>query len=600
MVVFALVSCKQDKGERKVGESGASSENDERQLISAEGRAYIWNVEHHVNLLKDYGLSRLEKAITSQDSAALEGILAPHFEGSVPESGSGTKFDSEMFSVRSELLGAGPSKLDRGKFVHWMLGRLAEVVGGEEGEPSVRTHVITLSPAERDQPDGRWEGTGKIEVASRASSGRMAELVLFFEFGVGKLTKERLAKPGWLTSLNVTRVRSANARQPLMREVAAERGIHTEFFWDNWKMPRERRLTNTGGVYLSDFNNDGLHDLFITDIRGSLFYVGEPGGRFREATRDLGIRGQLGGGFAAFVDLDGDGWEDLIHGVAHHPDGYRIYHNLNGRFFQDVTERSNLPEFLLGMAPEEFGNSSREQVLEKIQVKPTGISLADYDLDGQVDLYVTRGAGGSFKSGSWIDGKAGRLANNQLLRNVGGWQFEDVTNGSPLDGARRSSSNAVWLHANEDLRPDLYVIDEFGDGILLVNGPDGTFEGVELNDRPTDFGSMGMTAGDVNNDGHTDIYIGEMYSKAGERVMANIPPGEYDEEVTRKLQRLVDGSQLYLGGGDQKFTPAGSAMGVNAVGWAWGPCLADLNNDGWLDLYATAGFISQDRGKPDG
>jgi hypothetical protein len=91
-----------------------------------------------------------------------------------------------------------------------------------------------------------------------------------------------------------------------------------------------------------------------------------------------------------------------------------------------------------------------------------------------------------------------------------------------------------------------------------------------------------------------------MYSKAGERVMANIPPGEYDEEVTRKLQRLVDGSQLYLGGGDQKFTPAGSAMGVNAVGWAWGPCLADLNNDGWLDLYATAGFISQDRGKPDG
>ena len=112
---------------------------------------------------------------------------------------------------------------------------------------------------------------------------------------------------------------------------------------------------------------------------------------------------------------------------------------------------------------------------------------------------------------------------------------------------------------------------------------------------------MGMTAGDIDNDGHTDLYIGEMYSKAGQRVMNNIPPGTYDETVTAKLKRLVDGSQLYLGGGgERKFKPVGIAMGVNAVGWAWGPCLADLNNDGWLDLYATAGFISQERGKPDG
>ena len=62
----------------------------------------------------------------------------------------------------------------------------------------------------------------------------------------------------------------------------------------------------------------------------------------------------------------------------------------------------------------------------------------------------------------------------------------------------------------------------------------------------------------------------------------------------------MDGSQLYLGRGEEKFSPHGIEMSVHAVGWAWGPCLTDLNNDGWLDLYATAGFISQERGKPDG
>ncbi|MGC6466781.1 MAG: FG-GAP repeat domain-containing protein [Akkermansiaceae bacterium] len=149
------------------------------------------------------------------------------------------------------------------------------------------------------------------------------------------------------------------------------------------------------------------------------------------------------------------------------------------------------------------------------------------------------------------------------------------------------------------MRPDLYVIDEFGDGILLLNREDG-FEGVELNKAPTDFGSMGMTVGDINNDGVTDIDVSEMYSKAGKRVIANLPEGTYSEEVMTKLRRLVDGSQLYLGTGEGKFKGAGISMGVDVVGWAWGASLADFNNDGWLDLFATAGFMSHELGKPDG
>ena len=48
------------------------------------------------------------------------------------------------------------------------------------------------------------------------------------------------------------------------------------------------------------------------------------------------------------------------------------------------------------------------------------------------------------------------------------------------------------------------------------------------------------------------------------------------------------------------FEPLGKDYGVAAVGWAYGPALVDLDNDGWLDIYATAGFISQSRSDPDG
>src|SRR5262249_6569641 len=167
-------------------------------------------------------------------------------------------------------------------------------------------------------------------------------------------------------------------------------------------------------------------------------------------------------------------------------------------------------------------------------------------------------------------------------------------------GGHRSTFTAAWLDANNDGWPDLYVINEFGDGVLLVNNRDGTFSEHALADRPADFGTMGVAVGDVNNDGNIDIYCGNMYSKAGTRVIGNLAPDAYPPPVLERMRRFVAGSQLHLNRGGLKFEQAGQRMQVAAVGWAYGPCLADLDNDGWLDIYATAGFASRDRDKPDG
>jgi hypothetical protein len=63
---------------------------------------------------------------------------------------------------------------------------------------------------------------------------------------------------------------------------------------------------------------------------------------------------------------------------------------------------------------------------------------------------------------------------------------------------------------------------------------------------------------------------------------------------------MVAGSQLYRNLGGAKFSPVGNKMDVVAVGWAYGPALTDLDNDGFLDIHATTGFISRTRDKPDG
>jgi hypothetical protein len=66
------------------------------------------------------------------------------------------------------------------------------------------------------------------------------------------------------------------------------------------------------------------------------------------------------------------------------------------------------------------------------------------------------------------------------------------------------------------------------------------------------------------------------------------------------MRTFVAGSQLYRNRGGLRFEKVGQKCQVSAVGWAYGAALADLDNDGFLDLYATCGYVSQSRDEPDG
>jgi hypothetical protein len=549
-------------------------------VLNDEERKYLWDVEHHGNLLTRHGFSALTKALQANDAAALAALLAPDFHGHTLREPNAVRCDADYAQVvRQEDSGKPPLPLTAAQFVAQLL-KYRQMFAQP---PKAKLALMALSPTVRSDFSSPWEGTGQLRLWGETSPGQPGEALIYLKYQVDQPSEEGLHKGGWLRFAALTQVQESRASHFLMREVAAARGIEVAKFHDNWGAGGWPSPI-TGGVYLTDYNRDGYVDVLITDINGYALYQGLPDGKFRNVTAEVGLPELPDFGdhsaVAAFIDIDGDGWDDLILGD-------HVYRNDGGKRFLDYSNRSNLSRIL---APD-MG----------------GLVVADYDRDGRLDLYVTRS--GKAKTNSWLDGKSGDPRGNQLLRNLGNWQFADVTAAAGAGGGNRSTFSAVWFDANNDGWPDLFVINEFGNGVLLLNKGDGTFQEHHLTQGPGgDFGSMGVTVGDIDNDGNMDLYIGNMYSKAGNRVFGNVAPGTYPHEVWTKIRSLVAGSQLWRNSGSAAgdslklpaFEPMAKPWKLADVGWAYGPILVDLDNDGWLDLYANCGFISQSRTEPDG
>jgi hypothetical protein len=355
---------------------------------------------------------------------------------------------------------------------------------------------------------------------------------------------------------------------------------------------------------------------------------------FNDATKAAGIRfthenGAFGkkylpetmGSGCAFLDADGDGWQDVLFvnsmtwpGRPARRSVMALYRNNHDGTFTDVTERAGLAIPMYGL----------------------GVAAADYDNDGRVDIYITA------------------LGRNRLFRNLGGLRFTDVTDAAGVASAGFSTS-AAWVDFDRDGLLDLFVAryvewtiekDLFctldgktksyctpesykgSSSVLYRNRGKGAFEDVTrragLLDETSK--SLGVALIDYNNDGWIDLFVandtqpnrlyenrrdgtfadvavsaGIAFNEAGvARAGMGVDAADYDGSGR---QSLVIGNfsnemmALYNNEGNGLFideAPKSTIGRASLLTLTFACFFFDYDLDGLLDIFAANGHVADD------
>lgn len=554
-------------------EPGQSVDNETLAVPESQAR-YLQDAEHLGGFVfGDLTLPLVSDAIRQADPETLQSFLADDFRGQLFSDSGGQSAALGVAEIRTwQTPRDMVTPVGREAFARELLAWRAEFSELE----TASLKVMLMRPETRGSFDGPWVGSLKLRLAGKCHDGQIGERVVRFRCRLTALVEDQPQRKGWLSECAAYGARSTRSPQRLLEPMQEGTGIDVAGLHDNWKRKDKKNLPFlTGGTYLVDYDRDGVLDVMITDLNGVSLYHGDGAGRFSNVTLAAGLpplsapneAPSIG---AVFADFDNDGFPDLLLGS-------KLYRNVEGVRFEPVL-------------------ATRDTSLA-LPRDASQYAVADFDRDGRIDLFVVGLASGSPQGQPWI-GKATGIR-SQLWRNKGGWQFEDVTEHSGTVGRGGPTFAAVWFDANQDGWPDLMTSCETGKNDYLINQQDGTFRQAELPDIYGGF-SMGITAGDIDNDGRPDVYVANMYSKAGERIVDNLKRGVYPDDIDAQMRDFVSGNELYHNLGEGRFERVGQATGVADVGWAYGPGFVDLDNDGWLDLYAPVGFQSVTPLRPDG
>ena len=148
--------------------------------------------------------------------------------------------------------------------------------------------------------------------------------------------------------INVVQVDFAKSGRFLMSEVPVQDFGFKHELHDNWKVSPDDTFVHTGGVFLLDYDRDSRTDVLLVDeprAHSVLLYRGVEDGHFEDVTRKVGLHRTGTLAKAGVIDIDNDGWEDIVFpGVA-------VYRNNAGQGFENMTGASNLTSLILRNGP---------------------------------------------------------------------------------------------------------------------------------------------------------------------------------------------------------------------------------------------------------
>ncbi len=223
-------------------------------------------------------------------------------------------------------------------------------------------------------------------------------------------------------------------------------------------------------------------------------------------------------------------------------------------------------------------------------------TFLDYDKDGLLDLFLLTQPPnpGSLSQYFTADNLLRPEYSLKLYKNEGK-TFTDVTETAGIQ--RTGFPNAVSASdLNNDGWTDLYVANDFdAPDFLFMNNQDGTFSSMEKEAlKQTSFYSMGVDVADMNNDALLDIFVLDMVAEDNFRQKSNM--SGMDISSFWKVVNEGGGFQymyntLQLNNGNGTFSNIAQHSGMAATDWSWSNLIADFDNDGLKDTYITNGLL---------
>jgi hypothetical protein len=350
-----------------------------------------------------------------------------------------------------------------------------------------------------------------------------------------------------------------------------------------------RNMYNGGGVAIGDINNDGLPDIFFTSNQGeNKLYLNKGNFHFEDISQKAGLKqDSMWSTGVTMVDINADGWLDIyVCNSGHMPSGHRrnqLYINQHNNTFKEEAASYGL----------------------NISGYCTQASFFDYDMDGDLDCFIINNSPIPINTlgytnrrdvpdAQWPVADFLKGGGDHLYRNDNG-KFTEVSRQAGIHGTLMSFGLGVTVgDINNDGYPDIYVAnDSYERDYLYINQKNGTFKDeLEACVGQNSFSSMGADLSDVNNDGYPDIFTTDMLPGDEYRLKTL---GAFDN-IDLQRQRLKNDlynqymkNCLMVNNKNGEFLESANFSGVAATDWSWGALFFDADNDGRNDIYVCNG-----------